>query len=411
MWKFPRKLLLRCSSMTTTNKKPLGLYIHIPFCVHRCSYCDFLSFQDPGKDAVATYIDALSRQIGSFKAGFTRESLHFAADNYYIDTVYIGGGTPSFIDAGHVARIMDELRTPFSFAGDGRIEGLPEITIEANPESITEEKLEAYLKAGINRLSIGVQSLNNEMLNTLGRAHSREVFLRKYEMAKNAGFKNISLDLIFALPGQTLGDWEKTLGETISLDPQHISFYALQIEEGTPLKEMIDTGFLDAIDEETDRAMYHKAVGMLKAAGYVHYEISNCAKPGFQSRHNLKYWSMEEYLGLGLGAHSYLSGHRCENVRELDVYLKGMGSGDFMDSVHKNTLEDELAEYMFTGLRKVEGIEIKDFEQRFGMDIYSKYGEAIEKNVKAGLLKSDEKTIRLSLAGLDLFNRVLVDFV
>lgn len=394
--------------MTTTNElenrkktsiktKHLGLYIHLPFCVKRCNYCDFLTFQDLGRDVIAEYIDALVRQIRSF------------GHENSIDTVFFGGGTPSFIDSAHIIRIMDEVNRAFGLSVGDR--SSLEITLEANPESITEEKLRNYLEAGVNRLSIGVQSLNNKLLKTLGRAHSRETFLEKYEMARALGYKNISLDLIFALPGQSLKTWEESLVEAIELGPEHISFYGLQVEEGTSLKTLIDQGRLNRVDEEMDRKMYHMALELLTKAGYTHYEISNCSKPGYQSRHNLKYWSMEEYIGLGLGAHSYLGGSRYENTRELEVYLKAQRFEDFIASTHTNAPEDELAEYMFTGLRKVEGIRTEAFEQRFGLSLHEHYKKAIIKNVKAGLLQVDEKYIKLSLKGLDLFNQVLVDFL
>lgn len=417
--------------MAEIGHKPKGLYIHIPFCVQRCSYCDFLTFADVGEKEIADYVDGVVRQLSAVGSDFAAridssqgngEAGAFAnrngtaqAGNLAVDTVYLGGGSPSFIDGSHIVKIMEAVKNHFD------VEENAEITIEANPESISQSKLDRYRQAGINRLSIGVQSTDNRLLKMLGRAHSREMFLEKYEMGRKAGFDNISLDLIFALPGQTLSIWKKSLKEVIGLEPEHISFYALQVEEGTGLKDLIENGELSPVDEETDRVMYHRALDLFKENGYLHYEISNAAKPGYHSRHNLKYWSMDEYIGIGLGAHSYYGGRRYENVNDLKTYIEAGLAGkteapavtpeDFWTWKHKNTEADERAEYMFTGLRKVEGISSEDFEKRFGLGPEFVFKEAIEKNVKAGLLQFEKNHIKLTGRGMDLFNQVLVDFV
>lgn len=388
-----------------TTKDPLGLYIHIPFCVQRCSYCDFLTFANLGQAEIGTYVDGLLRQMAAW--GGSKDNLDNGrgGSKLALDTVYIGGGSPSFIDGIYIEKIMEAVNNNFEILEES------EITIEANPESMSRDKLNLYKKVGINRLSIGVQSMDDGLLKMLGRAHDKDMFLKKYKLARDTGFDNISLDLIFALPGQTLQAWEDTLRQVIDLGPDHISFYALQIEEGTKMKCLIDEGQLTAIDEETDRAMYHKALEILEANGYIHYEMSNSAKPGYQSRHNLKYWSMDDYLAIGIGAHSYLAGSRYENISDMEAFVKASKKEDFWASAYKNTSEDNRAEYMFTGLRKLEGIDPRDFEKRYGQRPEVLFKTAIEKNLEAGLLQIEKNRIKLSKKGMDLFNTVLVDFV
>ncbi len=395
--------------------KGLGLYIHIPFCIKRCNYCDFLSFSGMSEEDHSSYIDALCAEIR-----------YYADKNIILDTVYIGGGTPSFIDSGLIVRVLEEVGKGFSLAGDA------EITIEANPGSLNSDKLKAYLAAGINRLSLGAQSLSDDLLELMGRSHNKDIFIQNFRLARELGFNNISLDLIFALPGQTLEVWLRTLEKTIELGPEHISFYALQIEEGTPFFKGVEAGTLNPPEDEADRRMYHHAVKMLRDGGYLHYEISNAAKPGFFSRHNLKYWSMENYLGVGLGSHSYVNGRRFSNETDLSVYkgiaesvwsdgncVDGRNSGKMDGSspwavfYHENSFQDEMGEYMFTGMRKVEGIIISDFTDRFGISPLEAYKEQIAVHRAADMLEisPDSRYLRLTGTGMDLFNRVLVDFI
>jgi len=386
--------------------KSLGLYIHIPFCLKKCNYCDFLSLGGMSEEDHAAYTEALLVELE-----------HYADRNISLDSVYIGGGTPSLLDPGLISRVVQRVQSCFTISEEA------EITIEANPGLLDKNKLTTYRGAGINRLSIGAQSLNNEILKLLGRVHDREEFVRNYHLARDCGFENISVDLIFAIPGQTHDIWMDSLEKTIDLGPEHISFYSLQIEEETPFYDLWKKGELKPVDDQGDRAMYHSAIDRLQSSGYRHYEISNAAKPGYESRHNLKYWSMDEYLGVGLGAHSYIDGRRFSNETDLSRYIRiakekncagrRQGASPWTIWFHENTVEGEMSEFMFTGLRKVEGIRLSDYEKRFALPVTAVYGDPINKHIETGLLEIDEKAdrLRLTAKGMDLFNRVLVDFV
>lgn len=385
--------------------KALGLYLHIPFCIQKCRYCDFLSYTGSDKDLQLDYIKVLLEEIKNINI-----------DNYSIDSIFIGGGTPTILEADIIARILTLVYKTFSVQTD------VEITIESNPKTLTKRKLTAYKEIGINRLSIGAQSLNNDLLSFLGRIHNSEDFLRNFKEARNCGFENINVDLMFAIPGQTIVNWIDTLEQVLELNPEHISFYSLQIEEGTPFFQMFQEGSLQPINDDTDREMYRKAVLLLQKHDYLHYEISNAAKPGRQCRHNLKYWSMQEYLGLGLGAHSYLDGLRFSNETDLKKYLNRRGTfllepkpyeSPYVTWKHMNTKQDEISEYIFTGMRKIEGISLNDFKQRFGVSLTDIYETQILKHIYNGLIELDqtEQRIRFTKRGIDLANTVLVDFV
>lgn len=386
--------------------KPLGLYIHIPFCLRKCNYCDFLSFSGRSREDHAAYTDALLAELE-----------YYADRNSLLDSIYIGGGTPSLLDSDLISRVMQRIFSRFT------VSETAEITIEANPGLLDRDKLTAYRNAGINRLSIGAQSLNDQILSLLGRAHDRDGFIRNFATARDCGFENISVDLMFAIPQQTQDIWMDTLDKTIALGPEHISFYSLQIEETTPFYELWMRGEMEPIEDHVDRIMYHSAIERLKNSGYRHYEISNAAKPGYESRHNLKYWSMEEYLGVGLGAHSYMNGKRFSNEADLGKYIRisaegscagsQYGSGPWTIWCHENTVEDEMSEFLFTGLRKVEGVLLSAFEERFALPLTAIYGDSVRKHSENGLLEMDEEAdrLRLTAKGMDLFNQVLVDFV
>jgi len=393
--------------------KPLGLYIHIPFCKKKCNYCDFLSRADVKKEDQTAYVEALLVELK-----------YYADRNMLLDSVYIGGGTPSLLEGDLILRIMEGVTGSFALSEEA------EITIEANPGLLDRDKLMAYRRAGINRLSLGAQSLNDELLHFMGRIHSSNTFIDNFHLARDCGFENISADLIFAVPGQTIELWIDSLKKTISLGPEHISFYSLQIEAGTPFYGLWEKGAMKAVDDETDRRMYHEALEWLKNKGYGHYEISNAAKPGYESRHNLKYWSMDQYLGIGLGSHYYINGTRFSNETDLEEYIhiseRVTGEG-VCDKIfvslwhpspwavwhHRNTEEDEISEFLFTGLRKIDGVSLSVFEERFGKPITAVYENSIMKHSKAGLLELNwkEDLLRLTAKGLDLFNQVLVDFV
>ena len=394
-----------------TTSKGLGLYIHIPFCVEKCKYCDFLSFPAMGKEYHLEYIKSLIKEIEYYGRLYHNK--------YLVDTVFIGGGTPSLLDAALIAEVMTAVRANFN------IKGNPEVTIESNPKTLTESKLNTYLESTINRLSIGAQSLDNGLLKTMGRIHSGDDFLENYKLARKCGFTNINIDFMFSIPGQTIDLWRKSLNAVLTLEPEHISFYSLQLEEGTPFFQMFMDGEFVEICDETDREMYYLALKTLKEMGYTHYEISNAAKDGFECKHNLKYWSLAEYLGLGLGAHSYMDGVRFSNLRALDSYIevgrqKGNGSNEtmnsisnspFVDWIHRNTKQDDISEYIFTGLRKMQGIDLSDFNHRFGRGIDSIYGKEIQKLINDKLVEIVDGNLRLTAKGIDISNKVLAEFV
>jgi len=320
-----------------------------------------------------------------------------------VDTVFFGGGTPSLLSTDSMEQILASLRSHFA------IDEAAEITVEANPGTINKEKLNSYHKLGINRLSIGVQSLNDGVLKILGRIHSAELAKETYREARAAGFDNINLDLMFAVPGQEWMYWIDTLEEAMALRPEHISFYSLQLEKGTRMFQLFEEGSLADVDEETDRKMYRTALRMFLAEGYLPYEISNASMPGKECQHNLKYWSMEEYLGLGLGAHSFIDNQRFQKEDDITKYVADPG----IKETHKNTRQDSISEFLFTGLRKRRGISLEEFEDRFGVDLFHLYGKEIDIHQQAGLLVLNDAGTHLLLTepGIDVSNRVLSDFV
>jgi len=367
-------------------KRKLGIYIHIPFCVRKCRYCGFYSKScvDDGEHRkyVKTLIDDIESK-GSELSG-----------KYSVDTIFIGGGTPSVMDGPLTGEIVRALRRSFDVEDDA------EITIETNPKTLDEEKLMEYREAGINRLSIGCQSLDDEVLGTLGRIHSADDFRETFALARRMGFDNINIDLMFAVPGHTMEKWDETLTEAIALRPEHISFYSLQIEEGTPFYDMFKKGEIEQVPDEIDRQMYHHAIARFREAGYEHYEISNCALPGRQCRHNLKYWSMEEYLGLGDGASSFIGGVRYAN-HPLREY-------------HKNNFRDDTTEFVWTGLRKTVGVSFDEFRKRFGLEfwmVFEDCREELQEFFDSGRLIEENGRLRLSEEGMDVSNQIMSVFV
>lgn len=395
--------------MTIINN--LGLYLHIPFCVRKCDYCDFLSFGGLSEEDQKSYFRSLIREIESYAKVYNNK--------YYVDTIFIGGGTPSLVDESLISGLMAAVRRNFNIHEDA------EISIESNPKTLTKNKLNTYLKAGINRLSMGAQSFDDKLLRTMGRIHTTGDFLKNYSLARECGFRNINIDLMFAIPGQTMETWMDTLGQAIGLVPEHISFYGLQIEEGTPFFAMFQKGLLKQIDDELDREMYHNAVNTFRDNGYGHYEISNAAKPGYECRHNLKYWSMGDYLGLGLGAHSFIEGTRFSNTTDFKEYIQvggysfGRWPGQNADSPfvrwhHENSREDSISEFLFTGLRKIKGVDLGEFERRFGQPIeavYSANWSQIQRYLGEGLLIRSGDNLRFSGEGIDISNTILTEFV
>ena len=382
---------------TDSNEKRGGIYIHIPFCVRKCAYCDFLSAPADEKTQ-AEYVKALQTEI--------YQTAKLLSENpYTVDTVFFGGGTPSILAPGHVKALADTLRESFPFAENA------EITIECNPGTLDEEKAAVYRQAGINRISFGLQSANNRELKMLGRIHTMEEFVQSYETARAAGFDNINIDLMSALPGQTFESFLHTLDTVLALKPEHISMYSLILEEGTALYEHLDR-YPALPDEDTERQMYDTACLRLADNGYHQYEISNFAKDGKESRHNRIYWRDEGYLGFGLGAHSYWEGKRFHNPYDLHTYMEQAENGNVsMEDVEELSLADQYGEFMFMGLRLTEGIEKKRFAQRFGVDMEDVYGMEIEKCKEEGLLEEKAGWLRLTERGLDLSNQVFMEFL
>ncbi|MBQ9016489.1 MAG: radical SAM family heme chaperone HemW [Firmicutes bacterium] len=382
--------------MTTNN---LGLYIHIPFCRQKCKYCDFLSFPCSSEQVYREYVTALCIEM---------ESRAEECAGRPVDSVFIGGGTPSLIPPADFRRMMEYLRKSFQVAEDA------EITIETNPNSITQQKLDAYLECGINRISIGIQSFDNPILRRLGRLHDKNEAFQKIQMVRKSGFTNINIDLMFGIPEQSMKTWLDTIRQGIFLGPQHISLYSLQLEKGTPLyKEVYEDKIYAPTPEIIDREMYHEAIALLKQAGYVHYEISNTAYPGRESRHNLKYWSYEEYLGLGPGASSFFGGQRFKNHEKMNRYIDCIKKREVPvdgQSIEHYTAREEMGIYVFTGLRKKEGISLDDFRRRFEVDLFTVYDPAILKRHK-GLINLYNNQLYLTDAGMDVSNSVMAEFV
>ncbi|MFR8518588.1 MAG: radical SAM family heme chaperone HemW [Emergencia timonensis] len=366
--------------------KPLGIYIHIPFCLSKCNYCGFYSRGGTSEAEQESYIESLIDDIKTYSSLY--------GSRYLVDTVFIGGGTPSILEAGLVGKVLAALRAHFDIAEDA------EITIESNPRTLTEEKLTAYRQAGVNRLSMGLQSFDENCLKTLGRVHTAQDFVSNYQMARACGFDNINVDLMFAVPGHTMDIWQDTLERTIALAPEHISFYSLQIEEGTPFYDLFMAGEFDQVPDDVDREMYHTAIRRFKEAGYEHYEISNCAKPGRQCRHNLKYWSMGDYLGIGSGASSYVDGIRFTQPP--------------LSFFHENGFADDTAEFVFTGLRKTRGISLAEFKERYGRDFWKVFVDrrgALSPYFESGQLVEEDGVLRLSEEGFDISNAIMAIFV
>lgn len=370
---------------------PIEIYIHIPFCVKKCDYCDFLSGPS-GPEEQSDYVQALLREIDAVKEGKGRS----------VSSIFIGGGTPSVLDAGFIGEILNRIRNKFQIQNDA------EITIEANPGTADYGKLQAYRDYGINRLSIGLQSPDDRELKILGRIHNYEQFLETYKKARKAGFDNINVDLMSAIPDQTYKGWEKNLRTVAELEPEHISAYSLIIEEGTPFAARQ----LNLPDEDTEYNMYEATARILKEYGYKQYEISNYAKRGMACRHNVGYWTRQDYLGFGLGASSLYGKERFSNTADRKKYLENSFSPELIREREPIlSREDEMAEFMFLGLRMTEGVARTDFEQIFGCCIEQIYGDVLKKYESMGLLQEKNGRIFLSGAGIHVSNLVMADFL
>ncbi len=378
--------------------KELGFYLHIPFCKSKCIYCDFNSFAQKD-DCIEPYIKAVKKEIEEY-AKQNKDVL--------IKTIYIGGGTPSYIKEKYIKEIIETIRSNFEIIPNA------EITIEINPGTVNRRKLNTYYKAGINRLSIGLQSTNDKLLKQLGRVHDFEDFLETLRLANTIGFSNISADCMIGLPNQTIYDVEETLNVLINLRLTHISVYSLIVEPNTPLEKKINSGELKLPDEEIERYMYWFAKRKLEENGYLHYEISNFAKPLFRSKHNLDCWNQKEYKGFGVSASSYENEIRYTNISSIEKYVENVQNGQFKKNYiveEKQDRETMMKEYMLLGLRKITGVSINQFRKKFGTIPIFKYNKEITKLTNEGLIESNGINIRLTKKGLDLANLVWEEFV
>ena len=381
------------------NQKELELYIHIPFCVKKCSYCDFLSAPATEQTKEA-YMAALFAEIGGRAKDYK---------DRIVTSVFIGGGTPSLLSADTIRQLMEHIREGFSLASD------VEITMEVNPGTVTAEKLTAFYAAGINRLSIGMQSAQEQELKILGRIHDFDGFCQVYREAVEAGFTNINVDVMSGLPGQTLASYKDTLEKVLRLEPmpQHISAYSLIVEEGTPFAAMADRGELPLPEEDTERAMYEETIEVLAGYGFHRYEISNYALDGYECRHNVGYWIRRDYLGFGIGAASLIGNVRFQNGRDLNAYLAHPLA--CREEEQSLTTQEQMEENMFLGLRLIRGVSYPEFARCYGQTLEEVYGEVISRNVADGLLtvREDETGRRLVLTGrgLDVSNYVMAQFL
>ena len=412
-------------------KKELELYVHIPFCVRKCAYCDFLSAPADMQERTL-YVDALTKEIRAEKEEYR---------NYKVSTIFLGGGTPSVLGEDEIAEIFRALYESFDISDSA------EITMEVNPGTVTEGKAAVWKKCGVNRLSIGLQSVNDDELRMLGRIHTYREFLNTWETVRGAGFRNVNIDLISAIPGQTLESWSRTLRTAAELEPEHISAYSLIIEEGTPFYEQYgeeagcnfetendkareadggQTVLPPLPDEDTEREIYKATEVILAGYGYHRYEISNYAKDGYECRHNLGYWERKEYLGHGLGASSLIDECRFHNTEDMKKYLEffeksasdpaGLpNSTDCLSGIREEveslSREDQMEEFMFLGLRKTEGISMNEFCKAFDRDIFEVYGPQIRKMEEQGLLIVQDGRIRLTERGTDVSNYVFSEFI
>lgn len=374
----------------------LGIYLHIPFCESKCKYCDFVSFCN-FDEYIEDYFNALKKEIAIY------------GDKYrdkVVDSIFFGGGTPSYVDGQYISEIMKALKENFIIAED------LEVTIESNPNSIDEEKLNTYIECGINRISIGVQSFNDQLLKRIGRVHNRNQAINAVKMAKSVGFKNISIDLISSIPGQTIEDIDTSIEIINDLEIDHISYYSLILEEGTPLYKEYSRGLLpDLPSEDCDRQMYSKLNSSLQEIGFSRYEISNFSKPNKESKHNLKYWKIYDYIGLGLSSHSSIGNNRFYNTSALNDYISKLNEyGLPIIETERIDIEERLSEFIIMGFRLINGINIDEINNRFNIDFLKEYKDEIDRNIANGLIKIADNNVSLTNKGADLANIVELDF-
>lgn len=404
------------------TEKELGIYIHIPFCIKKCDYCDFISYPNQ-LEKQDEYTEKIVEEIKAEKE---------ILQNYRITTIYFGGGTPSSLDSKNIIKILNAIDELIQIKTKSEME----ITIEVNPGTVTKQKLGDYKKAGINRLSIGLQSTKNELLKLIGRIHTYEDFEKSYKMAREVGFENINVDLMLGLPNQTIEDIKNSIRKIENLQPEHVSTYSLILEENTEITKKIEQGILKLPDEEKERNEYWYVKNKLELLGYRHYEISNFAKPGKESKHNLNCWNQKEYLGFGVAAHSYINQVRYSNCIQLGKYLKitqeelnKLSSKNLKFKIKTNRVnelpitigyrtiqeiqnkKDQEREFMLLSLRKIEGVSIQKFKEKFGENPIYLFHKELEKLVQEELIEIDLDKIRLTNKGLDFANIVWEEFV
>ena len=431
--------------------KEIGLYIHIPFCKHKCYYCDFVSYANK-KKFFKKYVECVKKEIGKYARENRIMSEHGLEPKYVIKTIYIGGGTPSLIDEEYIEDILKSIRENFEItsnleenyeAQDEEIKNCKEkkkeigkeknnqniendfekqknynsqieTTIEVNPGTVTKEKLQKYLECGINRLSIGLQAVQDNLLKEIGRIHTFEDFQNVYKWAREVGFENINVDLMIGLPNQTLDDVKESTKKVIALKPEHISVYSLILEENTKLEDLVIKGKLELPDDEIERKMYWYVKKALEKHKYIHYEISNFARPGFESKHNSDCWNQNEYIGIGAAASSFMNNARYENTSDLEEYISNIENDKPSKNIQLQELlddESKIDEYMMLSLRKISGVNISEFKRKFNQNPIIRYNKILEKLIKEELIEIAGNNIRLSSKGIDLANLVWEEFI
>ncbi len=379
--------------------KNISIYVHIPFCVSKCNYCDFISYADMNS-IVPLYFNALRQEIQVKLAEVNVE------EQYICRSIFFGGGTPSYVDSQYIRDVLKTIQSKISLSNDC------EITIEANPGTITEDKLNSYLLSGVNRISVGLQAWQDRLLNYMGRAHDITQFIDNIEKIKKLGFNNINVDLIYGLPTQTFKEWQETLNEVARLGINHISCYSLKLEEGTNWYERYQKRELPEIDEDLEREMYRYAQELFAKQEILQYEISNFAKVGWECKHNIVYWTLEEYLGFGAGAHSYINQTRYSNIADLKEYVdRTEANSDIIAETIRISMQESIIEYIILGLRLNKGVSLNEFKRLFGLSLSELFYNQIERLTKQGLVYIDKHTIRLTRKGLDFANQAFIEFM
>lgn len=378
------------SSMNKNTK--IGLYIHIPFCEKKCHYCDFLTFTNKNEE-IENYINYLLKEIDLYKN-----------NEYFLDTIYIGGGTPSYISEKYIERVLNKIKSNFKISENA------EITIEMNPESVSKKKIISYLKNGINRFSMGVQTFDNEVLKIMGRLHTKEKVLNEINLMKSLGCKNISIDLMLANPKQSMDILEKDLDIALNLDINHISYYSLILKEHTHFELWEKQGKIELWDPEEEREMYHKVTNKLKNNGFLQYEISSFSKPGFESIHNQKYWKLQDFIGIGMGASSNLGLKRYTNTRKFNIYYKMINNNKLpIAEIENLDLEIREKEFIILNLRMTRGFSINEINKRFNIDFLEKYKNLIDKYLNENILSIDNEYVHFTDKGIDNGNLFFID--